>query len=90
VGCAEHDDVIEKFAGLIRSSGQRDRSATASAPRGITRSYVERLARLTFVARHRQCDLPAEQPPELSAETLLKRIKMPLGWPEQWHALGIR
>jgi len=40
--------------------------------------------------RHRQCDLPAEQPPELSAETLLKRIKMPLGWPEQWHTLGIR
>ena len=48
---------------------------------GITRGYVEHLARLAIVA-------PAivgaicqgQQPAELSAETLLNRIDLPLEW----------
>ena len=58
---------------------------------GITRRYVERLARLAFVA-------PAivgaicrgQQPAELSAETLLNRINLPLEWTQQEHALGLK
>ena len=77
--------------GLTVCSISRHRLAEVARREGITRRYVERLARLAFVA-------PAivgaicqgQQPAELSAETLLNRINLPLEWTQQEHALGIK
>jgi site-specific DNA recombinase len=73
------------------ASGRVRSLAEIARREGITRRYVERLARLAFVA-------PAivgaicqgQQPAELSAETLLNRINLPLEWTQQEHALGIK
>jgi site-specific DNA recombinase len=73
------------------ASGRVRSLAEVARREGISRRYVERLARLAFVA-------PAivgaisqgQQPAELSAETLINRINLPLEWTQQEHALGIR
>jgi site-specific DNA recombinase len=58
---------------------------------GIARGYVERLARLAFVAPAIvEAICQGQQPAELSAETLLNRINLPLDWAQQEHALGIK
>jgi hypothetical protein len=55
----------------------------------IIRGYVECLARLAFRALAIvNADLPGEQPPELSAETLLNCANMPLGWARTRHQVG--
>ena len=52
--------------------------------------YVERLSRLAFVAPTIVEAISAgRQPAELSTETLLNRIDLPLQWPAQQTALGI-
>ncbi len=52
--------------------------------------YVERLSRLAFVAPTIVEAISAgRQPAELSTETLLNRIDLPLQWPAQLTALGI-
>ena len=56
----------------------------------ITRRYVERLSRLAFVAPTIVEAISAgRQPAELSTETLLNRIDLPIQWPAQLTALGV-
>jgi hypothetical protein len=53
--------------------------------------YVERLSRLAFVAHSIvEAICQGQQPAELNVETLLIRIDLPLEWPAQLSALGIR
>ncbi len=57
---------------------------------GIAKRYVERLARLAFVAPAMvEAICQGRQPAELNAETLLNRIDLPLEWPLQAKALGL-
>ncbi len=69
----------------------RVRSLTEIARREkIAPRYVERLSRLAFVApRIVEAICQGRQPAELSAETLLNRIDLPLEWPAQLKAIGI-
>jgi hypothetical protein len=56
----------------------------------MTRRYVERLSRLAFTAPAViEAICQGRQPAELSAETLLKRIDLPLEWPLQLKAVGL-
>lgn len=56
----------------------------------IAPRYVERLSRLSFVApRIVEAICEGRQPADLSAETLLNRIDVPLEWSAQINALGI-
>ncbi len=72
------------------ASGQV-RSLTDIARREkIAPRYVERLSRLAFVApRIVEAIRQGRQPADLSAETLLNRIDLPLEWSAQLNALGI-
>jgi site-specific DNA recombinase len=69
----------------------RVRSLTDIARREkIAPRYVERLSRLSFVApRIVEAICQGRQPADLSAETLLNRIDVPLEWLAQINALGI-
>jgi site-specific DNA recombinase len=69
----------------------RVRSLTDIARREkIAPRYVERLSRLSFVApRIVEAICQGRQPADLSAETLLNRIDLPLEWSAQLNALGI-
>ena len=75
----------ELASGRVRSLAEIARNE------GIAKRYVERLSRLAFV-------IPAiveaicqgQQPAELSTETLLNRIDLPLEWSAQRNALGIK
>ena len=56
----------------------------------VTRRYVERLSRLAFTAPAIvEAIRQGRQPAELSAETLLNRIDLPLEWPAQLKPIGI-
>jgi site-specific DNA recombinase len=56
----------------------------------IAPRYVERLSRLSFTApRIVEAICQGRQPGDLSAETLLNRIDLPLEWSAQLNALGI-
>jgi site-specific DNA recombinase len=69
----------------------RVHSLTAVARnQGIAKRYVERLARLAFVAPSIvEAICQGQQPAELSTETLLNRIDLPLAWLAQRDVLGI-
>ena len=69
----------------------RVRSLTDIARREkIAPRYVERLSRLSLVApRIVEAVCQGRQPTDLSAETLLNRIDLPLEWSAQLDALGI-
>ena len=69
----------------------RVRSLTDIARREkIAPRYVERLSHLSFVApRIVEAICQGRQPADLSAETLLNRIDVPLEWSAQINALGI-
>ena len=69
----------------------RVRSLTDVARREkIAPRYVERLSRLSFAApRIVEAISQGRQPADLSAETLLNRIDLPLEWPAQLKAIGI-
>jgi hypothetical protein len=71
------------------ASGQV-RSLTDIARREkIAPRYVERLSRLSFTApRIVEAICQGRQPADLSAETLLNRIDLPLQWSAQLNALG--
>jgi len=68
----------------------RVRSLTDIARREkIAPRYVERLSRLAFAApRIVEAICQGRQPADLSAETLLNRIDLPLEWSAQLNALG--
>ena len=69
-------------AGCIRSPRSRETKA---------KRYVERLSRLAFVTPAIvEAICQGQQPAELNAETLLNRIDLPLEWPAQCNALGIK
>jgi hypothetical protein len=73
------------------ASGRARSLAELARNEGLGKRYVERLARLAFLA-------PAiveaigqgRQPAELSLETLLNQIDLPLEWAAQASLLGIR
>jgi len=72
------------------ASGRVRSLADIARRENITRRYVERLSHLAFAAPaivRAVCQ--GRQPAELSAETLLNRIDLPLEWPAQLSALGI-
>jgi site-specific DNA recombinase len=72
-------------------ASKRVRSLTDIARREkIAPRYVERLSRLAFAApRIVEAICQGRQPADLSAETVLNRIDLPLEWPAQLKALGI-
>ncbi len=72
------------------ASGRVSSLAAIARREGIMRGYVERLARLAFVAPAIvEAICQGRQPAELSAEALLNRVKLPLAWQAQKDALGI-
>ena len=72
------------------ASGRVRSLAEVARREGIMRGYVERLARLAFVAPAIvEAICRGRQPAELCAEALLNRIKLPLAWQAQKDALGI-
>ena len=73
------------------ASGRVRSLAEVARREGITRRYVERLARLAFVApKIVEAISRGQQPAELNAEILLNRVNLPLAWSEQRNVLGIR
>ena len=73
------------------ASGRARSLADIARNEGIGKRYVERLSRLAFVTPAIvEAICQGQQPAELSAETLLNRIDLPLEWPAQCNALGIR
>ena len=72
------------------ASGQVRSLADIALRENITRRYVERLSRLAFAAPTIvEAICQGRQPAELSTETLLNRIDLPLEWPAQLKAIGI-
>jgi site-specific DNA recombinase len=72
------------------ASGQVRSFADIARRENITRRYVERLSRLAFAARTIvEAICQGRQPAELSTETLINRIDLPLEWPAQLKAIGI-
>jgi len=72
----------------IESSGSASIEEIASS-QNLTSSYVARLVRLNFLAPDIvEAIFAGRQPPELSANKLMKDTRFPLSWYEQRHALG--
>ncbi len=66
------------------ASGRVRSLAEIARREGITRRYVERLARLAFVAPAIvEAICQGQQPVELSTETLLNRVNLPLEWTQR-------
>ena len=73
-----------RLAGCVRSPRSRETKMLA-------KRYVERLSRLALVSPAIvEAVCQGQQPAELNAETLLNRIDLPLEWPAQRNALGIK
>jgi site-specific DNA recombinase len=71
------------------ASGQVRSLADIARRENITRRYVERLAQLAFTAPTIvEAICQGKQPAELSTETLLNRIELPLLWSEQPSVLA--
>ena len=71
------------------ASGRVHSLADIARRENITRRYVERLSRLAFTAPGIvEAIGRGQQPAELSAETLLNRIDLPLPWSEQLSVLA--
>ncbi len=74
----------ELASGRVRSFGE------IAQREGVTRRYVERLSRLAFAAPAIvEAICQGRQPANLSAETLLKRIDLPLEWSAQLKVLNL-
>ena len=72
------------------ASGRVRSLADIARRENITRRYVERLSRLAFAAPTIvEAICQGRQPAELSTETLISRIDLPLEWPAQLKAIGI-
>src|SRR5438105_10590547 len=73
------------------ASGRVHSLAEIARNEGIAKRYVERLSRLAFVTPAIvEAICQGQQPAELNAETLVNRIDLPLEWPAQRNALGIK
>ena len=73
------------------ASGRVYSLAEIARNEGIAKRYVERLSRLAFVTPAIvEAICQGQQPAELNAETLLNRIDLPLEWPAQRNALGMK
>ena len=71
------------------ASGRADSLADIARRENLPKRYVERLSRLAFTApKIVEAICQGRQPAELNAETLLKRIDLPLEWPAQLKAIG--
>jgi len=72
------------------ASGQVRSLADIARREKITRRYVERLSHLAFAAPTIvEAICQGRQPAELSTETLLNRVELPLEWPAQSKLIGI-
>ena len=72
------------------ASGRVRSLAEVARNEGIAKRYVERLSRLAFVAPAIvEAICHGQQPAELTTQTLLNRIDLPLEWLAQRHALRI-
>lgn len=76
----------KRVARLMRATGLR----SVSRRKWIATTERDRHARLALVAPAIvEAICQRQQPAELSTQTLLNRIDLPLEWPAQCHALGI-
>ena len=72
------------------ASGRVPSLADIARRENIAVRYVERLSRLAFVAPTIvEAVCQGRQPAELSVETLLNRLDLPLEWPAQLKVIGI-
>ena len=82
--CRAHD----WFAKL--ATGEAKSAADIARDVGLTRSYVTRVMRLAFFAPDiTEAILDGRQPPDLDAERLARRSRLPLLWDDQRRLLGI-
>jgi site-specific DNA recombinase len=73
------------------ASGRVRSLAAVARNEGIAKRYVERLARLAFVAPAIvEVICQGQQSAELTTQTLLNRIDLSLEWTQQEYALGIK
>jgi len=74
----------ELASGRVRSFGE------TAQRESVTRRYVERLSRLAFASPAIvEAICQGHQPADLTAETLLKRIDLPLEWSAQREVLSV-
>lgn len=71
------------------ATGRVSSFAEIAKAEGVTKRYVGHLMPLAFLAPDTvEAIFAGIQPPDLTAEKLVKRIDLPLDWAEQRHALG--
>jgi len=75
------------------ATGKAQSAADIARDEGLTRSYVTRvmrLLRLAFLAPDiTKAILAGRQPPDLNAERLVRRSRLPLTWDDQRRLLGL-
>jgi hypothetical protein len=72
------------------ASGRVHSLAEIARRQGLGKRYVEQLSRLAFLApKIVESICQGSSPPELNAETLLKRIDLPPDWTAQLRGLGV-
>ncbi len=91
----EPDPALVKILGRAHdwftrlSAGKAQSAADIARDEGLTRSYVTRVVRLAFLAPDiTEAILGGRQPPELNAERLVRRSRLPLAWDDQRRPLG--
>ncbi len=81
--CRAHDWFGRLATGKAQSAADIARDA------GLTRSYVTRVVRLAFLPPDiTEAMLDGRQPPDLNAERLVRRSRLPLAWGDQRRLLG--
>ena len=81
--CRAHDWFARLATGKVQSA------ADIARDEGLTRSYVTRVVRLAFLAPDiTEAILGGRQPPDLNAERLVRRSRLPLDWDDQRRLLG--
>lgn len=71
------------------AAGKAESVAEIARDEGLTRSYVTRVLRLAFLAPDIvEAILSGSQPPDLSAERLVRHSRLPLAWEDQRQILG--
>ena len=70
-------------------TGQQPSLAAIGQHEGLTASFVGRVLPLAFLSPEIVAAiLNGDHPPELTADTLVKRVELPSGWDEQRLILG--
>ena len=70
-------------------SGRMNNMAEIVSQEGVDKSYVSRVMTLAFLAPDiTESIIEGRQPKDLSAEKLIRRIKLPLSWAQQRKLLG--